>query len=585
MPGLAALRALSLGNRNVRLALLDGPAALDHPCFAGASVQQVSGAWLSDTPPADWAVQHATGIASIVVGQPGTSVEGIAPGIHVINVVSVSEESSTPLELTLARAIEAALTLGPDIIHMAQCIPSQTSTIGDLLARALHQASAAGVLLVAPAGNNSGSSFCAPADQPAVLAVGGLDDDGSVRDRSNRGHAYDGHGVMAWSENLLVATPDGKTKREAGTSGAAPQVSATAALLLSIARNAGLDPTPAEVGRIIRTTARALTDPVDRERAIGGVLDPEAALHALLGDRAPAGVAPSSDGPGKPAAGAGVAPSLRLPCRVFALGRLDVDLSDRARRDRLAERMAEAGIAPSGACPEDVPALTVHLQSSPQDSTLLTWILRTDEAATYAIRPAGPHANRVTDRLIELLAAGSGAADGTPVIERGSVPGVMRSETVQIHGGSVVPVVDVARPGLISGWRTLDLARLAATTVLGPRATPADANVVAGLLDRIYDGHRNHGVLGRDRALNYAGTNVVQAATAVLSARELGLDLESLSVHKSRFGRPFSECWDIHASFVDPESSRRARRVWIWTVDVADDAPVGVGVARTWATA
>lgn len=145
-------------------------------------------------------------------------------------------------------------------------------------------------------------------------------------------------------------------------------------------------------------------------------------------------------------------------------------------------------------------------------------------------------------------------------------------------------VVEVARPGLISGWRTIDLARVAATTVLGPGATPADAKVVAHLLDRIYDGHRNHGALGRDRALNYAATNAVQAARAVISARKLGLHLESLGVHKSRFDRPFSECWDIHATFVDPESSRRARRVWTWTVDVADDAPIGVGIARTWAT-
>src|SRR6185312_2117941 len=243
MPGLAKLRALSLGNPNVRLALLDGPAALDHPCFVGASVQQVSGGWLPDTPPADWAVQHATGIASIVLGQPGTSVEGIAPGIHVINLVSAYDEEHATSELTLAHAIEAALSLEPDIIHMAQCIPSQTSTVGDLLAGALRRAWSAGILLVAPAGNNGGTSFCAPADQPVVLAVGGLNDDGSVREFSNRGNAYDGHGVMAWGENLLVATPDGKTKREAGTSGAAPQVSATAALLLSIARDAGLDPT------------------------------------------------------------------------------------------------------------------------------------------------------------------------------------------------------------------------------------------------------------------------------------------------------------------------------------------------------
>src|SRR6478672_10363607 len=120
MPGLARLRTLSLGNRNVRLALLDGPAALGHPCFVGASIQQISGGWLPDIPPVDWAVRHATGIASIVLGQPGTSVEGIAPGIHVINLVSAYDDDQAGSELTLTRAIEAALALRSDIIHMAQ---------------------------------------------------------------------------------------------------------------------------------------------------------------------------------------------------------------------------------------------------------------------------------------------------------------------------------------------------------------------------------------------------------------------------------------------------------------------------------
>lgn len=585
LPGLATLRALSTGDRRVRLALLDGPVAMDHPCFAGASIEQIPGDWLPDSPPADWAVQHATGIASIMLGQPGTSVEGISPGIHVINLISIRDHEHANSELTLARVIEYAISLRPDIIHLAQCLPSQTSTIGDLLARALRSASSAGILLVAPAGNNSGTSFCAPADQPTVLAVGGLNDDGSVREFSNSGEAYHGHGVMAWAENLLVATPDGSTRRSSGTSGAAPQVSSTAALLLAIARDAGLDPTAAAIGRIIRSTARALTDPVDKVRAIGGVLDPEAALQALLGDRVPTVAAASAQVFAHPVVADGVEPSLRLPCRVFALGQLDVDLSDLARRDRLAERMAASGMGADCTAPEDTRALATYLQSSPEDVTLLTWIFRIDGVTTYAIRPTGPDASRVAEKLIEVLAAGAGAAKGAPVIERGCIPGVVHPELVEIQGGSLVPVVEVALPERISGWRTVDLALAAATAVLGSSATPTDIDAVAGLLDRIYQAHRNDGTLGRDRALNYAGTNAYQAARAAISARTLGLELDSLVVRKSRFDRPFSECWDIQATFVDPERARRARRVWTWTVDVAGDAPVGVGLDRTWALA
>lgn len=301
IPGLDALRRVTLGNDGTRIAFLDGPVDTGHACFAGASFDVISAdRWSTNDEAEGWALDHATMVASVVVGQPGTAVEGVAPGVHATFVEAMRDEADASFDLTLARIISMVLDDPPDIMHVAHCLPSQSGAVSDLLLRALQSAEAAGVLVVAPCGNDAGANRCSPADQPNVLAVGGLDDDGSVRDLSNHGPAYDGHGVMAWAQNLQVAKPGGGTRRENGTSGAAPQVSAVAGLLLSAARARGLAPRPLDVGRIIRETAKPLAHEEDRRRAIGGVLDPEAAMHALLGDRVPASVASGSTDPMAP---------------------------------------------------------------------------------------------------------------------------------------------------------------------------------------------------------------------------------------------------------------------------------------------
>lgn len=591
IPGLQALRSLTLGDPGVRIVFLDGRVDVEHDCFAGASFEAISADWeTADGVAVDWAAKHATMVASMVVGQPDSSVEGIAPRIHAIFVEAIRNEVDAAFELTLARVIEMALGEAPDIIHIAHCLPSQSGRITDLLRRALAQAEAAEVLVVAPSGNDAGGNLCSPADQSNVLAVGGLDDDGSVRDYSNHGPRYADHGVMAWAENLKVALPGGGTDRVNGTSGAAPQVSAVAALLLSAARGAGLRPSALQVGRIIRETARPLTDDEDRRRAIGGILDPVAAFRALLGDSAPGGVGASASAAelpsriGRPsddlaASGSfadGVSPSLRLPSRLFALGDIGIDHPDEAKRDRLAERMV-------GGVPEDLRAVTSHLVKAPEDATLLTWTLGLDDRPMYALRPTGPDASAVHRRLVEVLAAGTGAADGDNSIERACIPGVVTTETMTLRHDAAVPVVNVSLPSGINAWRTLDLAHAAAATVQGAHPDPALVAAVAGYLRHIYEQHRNAGVLGRDRALNFSATNAAQAARALATALSLGLELHRVEVVKGRFDRPYSVTWDIHAWTYDPDVVERSQHVFTWTVDVADQRPVGVGAARTWA--
>lgn len=247
--------------------------------------------------------------------------------------------------------------------------------------------------------------------------------------------------------------------------------------------------------------------------------------------------------------------------------------------------MTAAGHTTSGARPEDTHAFTVHLRANPEDSAGLTCVLHVDGAPRYALRPTGPHATNVTGRLIDILAAGPGAPASAPSIEPISVPGILLTDSVMVHGGKLVRWLDIARSDRINAWQTHDLAAAATATILGAASAPAAVTAVARLLTRVHEEHRNDSTLRRDRALNYSATNAVQPTHAVLAASALELELDTLTVHKSRFDRPHSECWYVHATFADPDDPHRARRIRTWTIDVADASPVGGGITRTWTIA
>ncbi len=569
IPGLAELWSCTRGDPRTRVVLIDGPCDVEHECFNGAAIEVVPTPVLPGLEPEDKLAQHPTAIASLLVGQPGSTVPGIAPRIRLFLVEGTRQEEDPITELGLVRAIDLALAQSPDIVHCAYCLPSQSSRVSDLLARAIEKVAAAGALLVAPVGNNRGASYCTPADQSGVLAVGGLNDDGTVRETSNDGPHYAAHGVMAWAENLLCATPGGGAKRQSGTSGAAGVITGVAALLVSALRQRGGNVDPRAVGATIRKTARPLEES-ERARAVGGVLDPVRALRALVGDDRG-----YDDGPG-------IEPSLRLPSRLFALGQLTADLPDEKARERLAVRMQarESDGRLDLARPEDVRALHAHLRDRPEDATLITWVLNIDDAPHYVLEPTGAHALDVNRRLIAVLGAGAAAPEGQPSIERMSVPGIVTARRRSLRTGQRVPVAAVGRPDGISAWRTGDLAAVAQ----GPDGDESVRDATADLLARIYHHHRNDGTLGPDRALNFAGTNAVQAVAVVRQALARGLRLQRLAVDKSRFDRPHSECWDVQARFYDPERPERGSDVWLWTIDVAEPLPVSVGVPRRWST-
>ena len=104
-------------------------------------------------------------------------------------------------------------------------------------------------------------------------------------------------------------------------------------------------------------------------------------------------------------------------------------------------------------------------------------------------------------------------------------------------------------------------------------------------MNRIYYDLRNLGTTSQDRALNFASTNAFQAAQTFAQAVGAGYELDSITVEKSPFCRLDSDCWDVKLKFFDPENSRRAKKIYRFTIDVSDTIPVTLGEVRSWSSA
>lgn len=122
--------------------------------------------------------------------------------------------------------------------------------------------------------------------------------------------------------------------------------------------------------------------------------------------------------------------------------------------------------------------------------------------------------------------------------------------------------------------------------------TKGDPRVKIAILDSAADWERSCfqwakfsqylGQFAKDRALNFSVTNAFQAASSFSQAISTGMQLDSIEVEKSPFCRINSDCWDVKLKFFDPENGRRAKKVYLFTIDVSDRIPVTLGQVRSW---
>jgi cyanobactin maturation PatA/PatG family protease len=545
----------------------------------------------------------------------------------------------------LARAIHDAVEAGAHIVNVSAGQLVADGPVAPSLLEAVQHCARAGVLIVAAAGNEGCECLHVPACLPGVLSVGALSRNGHPLEDSNWGPIYRQRGILAPGEDILVATREGRPAPRTGTSYAAAVVSGAAALLLSRERKRGRAVRPGIIGQALlaaavpcdrQTTAdcrrylagtlnipgtislldrwsKSMIDEVNFDSTLDatagtsnrseaccvaapvqptvGGLDFE--RHITPSHRTIEGARPNSESKGvQPSACCAACGSERI--LVYALGQLGYDFGSEAGLDAYRHRMKampHPGQSANGsgapilwreANPLDDAHLVAFLEAmsdrEPWHAATLHWTLNVGSLPIYVIRPDGPFAREAYERLRQFF-----AEQFQQKAERIAVPGVITGQATLLNGQQV-PVINPDLRGL-SNWPTEGLID-AVLSYPGDASTPANAEELRPLtrefLDRIYFELRNAGRTPQERALNYAGTNLV-SLKQILGMLHSRRTLDTIRVERSTVCRPSSDCWDITVSFFDPEQPMQTiRTIYRYTVDVSEVIPVTVGDIRSW---
>ncbi len=659
------LATISQGDSNICVAVLDGPVDRTHPCFQGADLTYLPSLVKSEAQIDGGMSIHGTHVASIIFGQPGSPVQGIAPQCKGIIVPVFADDRLKTSQLDLARAIEQAVNAGAHIINLSGGQLTDFGEADGWLKNAVRLCRENNVLLVAAAGNNSCDCLHVPAALPYVLAVGAMDANGKPLDFSNWGEAYKDQGILAPGKDILGAKPGGGTDRLSGTSFATPIVSGVAAVLLSLQREQGETPDPHKIRQILLQSALPCDAdlPEDTKRCLAGKLNIPGAITLVKGGKmaeeftsvsgsqveaagcgcgssltnASEAIAADQQGQSAPSlvaaapniAGAEAVPSntpnfqnlmqsfptpvtqqpmmpnltansvtaSQAPSElsdlgqlVYALGTLGYDFGSEARRDSFKQLMPPFDIGGGvmvPANPYDARQMVDYLDANISEARSLIWTLNIELTPVYAIDPTGPFGAESYRALHELLAGQIQPEGDVEYVERVSIPGILTKRTVKLFSGQVIPVIEPQSTRGIYGWKVNNLVSAALAAVQTEAGTADEETIrrtLDGFLNRIYYDLRNLGTTSQDRALNFAVTNAFQAAQTFSEAVAVGMELDSVTVEKSPFCRMDSDCWDVKLKFFDPENSRRAKKVFRFTIDVSDLIPVTLGEVRSWSS-
>jgi cyanobactin maturation PatA/PatG family protease len=274
---------------------------------------------------------------------------------------------------------------------------------------------------------------------------------------------------------------------------------------------------------------------------------------------------------------------------VYALGTLGYDFGSEARRDSFKQLMPGVQIDGTAipANPYDARQMVDYLGDNLSEAKSLIWTLNLELTPVYAIEPGGAFARDVYAILQQLLSGQIQAEDSENYVERVSIPGILSGRSVKLFSGQVVPVIEVPNTRGLYGWKVNTLVQAAIQTVQAQATEAQEESIrrtLGSFLSRIYYDLRNLGTTSQDRALNFASTNAFQAASTFAEAVATGMELDSITVEKSPFCRLDSDCWDVKLKFFDPENSRRAKKLFRFTIDVSDIIPVTLGEVRSWST-
>jgi len=250
------------------VAIIDSGVDGNHPDLAAALVPGLD----TIDPSQDGTVDthgHGTAVAGVAGARlNGAGMVGLAPAARIMPIRVVGSDGLASSS-NVAKGILWAVDHGADVINLSLGAPESNA----VLAQAVDTAMAAGVVVVAAAGNlgEQGNPVVYPAAQPGVLAVAATMQDDDAAPFSGSGSWVD---IAAPGVQIMAPMAGGGHGYTHGTSMASPFVSAAAALVLSLAPDLSTEQVFTQL-----TTTSDDVGPLGFDDATGhGVVAPTAAL-------------------------------------------------------------------------------------------------------------------------------------------------------------------------------------------------------------------------------------------------------------------------------------------------------------------
>jgi subtilisin family serine protease len=281
---LESLMSRGQGRRGLRVALIDGPVAIDLPDFGQATIELISAAGGSCSRPNSAACMHGTFVAGMLVARRGAQAPAICPGSTLLVRPIFTEDnkdnrqmpSATPEEL--ATAIVDAIGAAANVINLSAAITNRSLRGNRQLEQALDYAARRGVLVVAAAGNQGTVGSSAITRHPWVIPVIACDSQGGPTAESNLGGSIGRWGLAAPGEDIVSLGTDGKPQMSAGTSVAAPFVTGAIALLWSEFPSASAVQIKLALTQTVRPPRRSIAPPLLDAWAAYGALSSQGRL-------------------------------------------------------------------------------------------------------------------------------------------------------------------------------------------------------------------------------------------------------------------------------------------------------------------
>ena len=208
---------------NVVVAVIDTGVDIHHPALKGRVLPGYNA--LNGSSDVTDNGGHGTHVAGIIGAADG-QMQGVAPNVKILPIKALG--ASANQNLVIAKAIRHAVDNGAHVINMSFFI-RKGAGYDDVMA-ALDYAHSKNVVLCKSAGNTGKEGLTSPAEHPAVITVGALQQNHD-RTRANYSSYGDRLDVAAPGDKVKSLKPGGGYVEMSGTSMASPHVAGLVALI------------------------------------------------------------------------------------------------------------------------------------------------------------------------------------------------------------------------------------------------------------------------------------------------------------------------------------------------------------------